>query len=69
MPRPRLRPRVHPAVQPPAAPEEPRVAAGAAQEPSVPLPHLRQGVRNGVIAQDPQREGEDWEANQGIFGS
>lgn len=52
-----VRESLYPAVQPPAAPEEPRRPSGKSQEPTLPLYHLRQGVRHRVQPKDPHHQG------------
>ena len=44
MPHPRVRAGLHPAVEPAAAPAQPREPDRAAEEPALPLQHLRQGL-------------------------
>ena len=57
MPHPRVRAGLHPAVEPAAAPAQPREPDRAAEEPALPLQHLRQGVRHGEQPQNSHWKG------------
>ena len=53
----KLIPNLFPALQPAAASPQSRISDRAAQEPALPLQHLRKGVRDRVLPQDPRRKG------------
>ena len=52
-----MRSSIHPAVEPAAAFTQSRRPAGTGQKQAVPVRHLRQGIRNRVIASHPHRKG------------